>query len=81
MIPGAAITPGNEQLMRADGRLAVALLLDSEDAGFHALIAPGHVSTVMGSEEWEFVLRDHHLSRRLPGITADRHVLDPPAGA
>lgn len=36
------------------GRLtwpAVAMLLDSETPGFDALIAPGHVSTVMGPED------------------------------
>ncbi len=36
------------------GRLtwpAVAMLLDSGEAGFDALIAPGHVSTVMGPED------------------------------
>ena len=35
---------------------AVAMLLDSESPGFDALIAPGHVSTVMGPEEWQFVV-------------------------
>jgi hydrogenase expression/formation protein HypD len=37
------------------GRLtwpAVALLLDSGEAGFDCLIAPGHVATIMGPEEW-----------------------------
>ena len=46
------------------GRLtwpAVAMLLDSEDAGFDCLIAPGHVATVMGPEEWQFVVDRHHL--------------------
>ena len=38
---------------------AVAMLLDSGEPGFEALIAPGHVATVMGPEEWEFVPRDH----------------------
>ena len=41
------------------GRLtwpAVAMLLDSGTPGFDCLIAPGHVSTVMGPEEWEFVV-------------------------
>ncbi len=48
------------------GRLtwpAVALLLDSDTPGFDALIAPGHVSTVMGPEEWEFVAEEARHSR------------------
>ena len=46
--------PGN-LLVLLSGRLtwpAVAMLLESETPGFDALIAPGHVSTVMGPEEW-----------------------------
>ncbi|MBS1185733.1 MAG: hydrogenase expression/formation protein HypD, partial [Proteobacteria bacterium] len=41
------------------GRLtwpAVAMLLESGAPGFDALVAPGHVSTVMGPEEWTFVV-------------------------
>src|SRR5690349_3279590 len=44
------------------GRLtwpAVAMLLESGRPGFDALIAPGHVSTVMGPEEWAFVPQKH----------------------
>ena len=40
---------------------AVAMLLESGEAGFDALIAPGHVSTVMGPEEWTFVAEQHHM--------------------
>lgn len=56
------------------GRLtwpAVAALLDSEEPGFDALIAPGHVSTVMGPEEWEFVVRDHRLPTAIAGFTPE----------
>jgi len=56
------------------GRLtwpAVAMLLDSEDAGFQALIAPGHVSTIMGPEEWEFVVKDHHIPAAVAGFTPE----------
>ncbi|HHH43200.1 MAG TPA: hydrogenase formation protein HypD [Gammaproteobacteria bacterium] len=56
------------------GRLtwpAVAMLLDSEEAGFQALIAPGHVSTVMGPEEWEFVVRDHNIPAAVAGFTPE----------
>jgi hydrogenase expression/formation protein HypD len=50
---------------------AVALLLDSGEPGFEALIAPGHVSTVMGPEEWEFVPRDHDLPTAIAGFSSD----------
>jgi hydrogenase expression/formation protein HypD len=49
-------------LVLLSGRLtwpAVAMLLDSGEPGFEALIAPGHVSTVMGPEEWDFVANKH----------------------
>jgi hydrogenase expression/formation protein HypD len=53
------------------GRLtwpAVALLLDSADAGFDCLIAPGHVATVMGPEEWEFVVERHAIPAAIAGF-------------
>jgi hydrogenase expression/formation protein HypD len=56
------------------GRLtwpAVALLLDSDTPGFDALVAPGHVSTVMGPEEWEFVARKHGIPAAVAGFTTD----------
>lgn len=66
-------TPDNLCVLLS-GRLtwpAVAMLLSSEQAGFDALIAPGHVSTVMGPEEWEFVVRDHHLPAAVAGFTPE----------
>lgn len=54
------------------GRLtwpAVAMLLDSEMPGFDALIAPGHVATVMGPEEWEFVVNQHHMPAAVAGFS------------
>ena len=56
------------------GRLtwpAVEMLLQSPDAGLDALIAPGHVATVMGPEEWAFVPREHHIPAAIAGFTAD----------
>jgi hydrogenase expression/formation protein HypD len=47
---------------------AVAMLLESGAPGFEAMIAPGHVSTVMGPEEWAFVARDHHLPVAVAGF-------------
>jgi len=54
------------------GRLtwpAVAMLLESGEAGFDALIAPGHVATVMGPEEWDFVVTRHQLPAAIAGFT------------
>lgn len=54
------------------GRLtwpAVAMLLESEQAGFDALIAPGHVSAVMGPQEWDFVVERHHIPAAVAGFT------------
>lgn len=56
------------------GRLtwpAVAMLLESETPGFDALIAPGHVSTVMGPEEWEFVVDKHGIPAAVAGFRPD----------
>jgi hydrogenase expression/formation protein HypD len=47
---------------------AVAMLLESDTPGFDALIAPGHVSTVMGPEEWEFVVEKHHIPVAVAGF-------------
>ena len=61
-------------LFLMSGRLtwpAVALLLDSGEPGFEALIAPGHVSTVMGPEEWEFVPRKHGIPAAVAGFAPD----------
>ena len=56
------------------GRLtwpAVAMLLDSGEAGFDALIAPGHVATVMGPEEWQFVVDRHNMPAAIAGFTTE----------
>lgn len=50
---------------------AVSMLLASEKPGFDALIAPGHVATVMGPEEWEFVASKRGIPTAIAGFTAD----------
>lgn len=63
--------PENLRLLLS-GRLtwpAVAMLLDSERAGFDCLVAPGHVSTVMGPEEWAFVVDKHDIPTAIAGFT------------
>jgi hydrogenase expression/formation protein HypD len=65
--------PDNLYLLMS-GRLtwpAVAMLLDSGEAGFDALVAPGHVATVMGPEEWQFVVDDHSLPAAIAGFTPE----------
>jgi hydrogenase expression/formation protein HypD len=59
-------------LILLSGRLtwpAVAMLLESETPGFDALVAPGHVSTVMGPEEWQFVPERHHIPAAVAGFS------------
>ena len=56
------------------GRLtwpAVAMLLDSGRPGFDALVAPGHVSAVMGPEEWTFVVDRHEIPAAVAGFSAE----------
>ena len=56
------------------GRLtwpAVAMLLESDDRSFDALVAPGHVATVMGPEDWQFVVDEHKLPAAIAGFTAE----------
>lgn len=65
--------PPNLSLLMS-GRLtwpAVAMLLEGADAGFDALIAPGHVSAVMGPEEWEFVPQRHGIPAAVAGFEPD----------
>jgi hydrogenase expression/formation protein HypD len=56
------------------GRLtwpAVAMLLESGSPGFDALVAPGHVSTIMGPEEWAFVVNKHGIPAAVAGFTPE----------
>ena len=58
-------------LFLMSGRLtwpAVSMLLQSPEVGFEALVAPGHVATVMGSDEWQFVVRDHNMPAAIGGF-------------
>ncbi|MBF0368967.1 MAG: hydrogenase formation protein HypD [Magnetococcales bacterium] len=50
---------------------AVAGLLASGEAHFDGLVAPGHVATVMGPEEWAFIPRDHGLPVAVAGFTPE----------
>lgn len=51
---------------------AVAQLLnDDKSLTIDGLIAPGHVATVMGMEEWRFVVSDHQLPAAVAGFDSD----------
>lgn len=61
-------------LFLMSGRLtwpAVAMLLEAPEVGFETLVAPGHVATVMGSDEWAFVVRDHGMPAAIGGFKPD----------
>ncbi len=61
-------------MLLMSGRLtwpAVAMLLESDKPAFDALIAPGHVATIMGAEEWRFVVEQHHFPAAVAGFSAD----------
>jgi hydrogenase expression/formation protein HypD len=66
-------TPENLSVLLSGRRTwpAVAMLLDSDTPGFDALVAPGHVSTIMGAEEWEFVVTRHAIPAAVAGFTPE----------
>lgn len=69
----AAGVPDN-LLVLLSGRLtwpAVSMLLNSGTPGFDALVAPGHVSTIMGSDEWAFVVDAHDIPTAVAGFTPE----------
>lgn len=56
------------------GRLtwpAVAMLMGSATPGFDALVTPGHVSAVMGPEQWQFVVDRHRIPTAVAGFTPE----------
>ncbi|MEK7990636.1 MAG: hydrogenase formation protein HypD [Thiotrichaceae bacterium] len=58
-------------LILLSGRLtypAVELLLATGEANFDALIAPGHVATIMGADEWQFCVDKYHLPTAVAGF-------------
>ena len=63
--------PGNLSVLLSARRTwpAVAMLLDSGDAGFDGLIAPGHVASIMGADEWRFVVEQHDMPTAVAGFT------------
>jgi len=46
-------------------------LLDSDTPAFNALIAPGHVATIMGAEQWRFVVEQHQIPTAVAGFTTE----------
>ncbi len=74
MAPVAALIleglPDNLSILASGRRTwpAVAMLLASGEVHFDALVAPGHVSAVMGPEEWTFVAERHGLPVAVAGF-------------
>ncbi|RIA56163.1 hydrogenase formation protein HypD [Dichotomicrobium thermohalophilum] len=62
--------PDNLSILLAGRRTwpAVAMLLESEAPGFDALVAPGHVATIMGANEWRFVVDQHNVPAAVAGF-------------
>lgn len=67
----AAGLPDNLSVLLSGRRTwpAVHKLLALADDSLDALIAPGHVATVMGSDEWRFVVDQYHRPTAVAGFT------------
>lgn len=67
-------TPNNLRLLLSAKRTwpIIQHLLQGEPDCFDALIAPGHVATIMGSEEWRFVVEQHAIPTAIAGFTIDK---------
>jgi len=50
---------------------AIALLLQSSSPGFDCLVAPGHVATIMGANEWRFVPEQYAIPTAVAGFTSE----------
>lgn len=77
MAPVAAMIleamPANLSVLLS-GRLtwpAVEMLLNSGQADFDALIAPGHVATIMGPEQWSFVVDKYNTPAAVAGFNTE----------
>lgn len=65
--------PKNASILMS-GRLtwpAISMLLNSGEAGFNCLVAPGHVATVMGANEWSFVIDQFSIPAAVAGFSAE----------
>lgn len=62
--------PNNLSFLLAARRTwpAVEMLVKEDTPGFDALIAPGHVATIMGSREWSQVAEIYHLPVAVAGF-------------
>lgn len=69
----AAGMPDNLLILLSGRRTwpAVAMLLEAQQPGFEGLVAPGHVSTIMGPAEWAFVVGQHGIPSAVAGFTAE----------
>jgi len=69
----AAGAPANLYVLLSGRRTwpIVAQLFASGRPGFDAIVAPGHVATVMGPEEWQFVVDQYGFPAAVAGFTPD----------
>lgn len=65
--------PENLSLLLSGRRTwpAVDMLLNADTPGFDALIAPGHVATIMGPDEWRFVPERHGMPAAIAGFSPE----------
>ena len=63
----AVMTYGSHEQKQLAAELVLAGEVCPAKPGFDALIAPGHVSTVMGPEEWGFVVDEHDIPAAVAG--------------
>jgi hydrogenase expression/formation protein HypD len=68
----AQALPDNFSLLLSARRTwpAVAMLLNAEVAAFEGLLAPGHVATIMGAEEWRFAPQQYGIATAIAGFTS-----------
>ncbi len=72
----AAVVEGlpDNLFLLMSGRLTwpvVAQLLASDEADLDALVAPGHVATIMGAQEWAFAPQAHGVPAAVAGFTPE----------
>lgn len=50
---------------------AVAMLMHNDKVNVDAVVAPGHVATVMGSQQWQFLVEQYALPVAVAGFTTE----------
>lgn len=71
LLSGRLTWPAVAMLLESDLESSFESGLESDSAGFDCLVAPGHVSTVMGADEWKFVVEKYAIPTAVAGFTAE----------